>query len=365
MKFKNEVIVGVVVVLGLILAVWGAFWLSGKPWREEQVEIDAIFTEVGGLREGNPVNFRGVQVGRVIGIDLAGGDTGVLVSMHISPRVQLPEDAAVLLAPASLFGDWQAAIISEATYPELEFSEGAGSALPGATLPDITELTAVGARIAEDLQILARRVEIAFTEETAIKLRETIENVQEMSEKLTGFVDQQMVTYHGVSQNVLQATENITQTTARVERVAGEVESAFSGGGQVQEILANAQRASRNLEQLSMRLDEATSGVPVMVARADSTLANFGELAGSAAVLLETLEPQLEELGPTIAEARQTLAVMQRAAERIESGEGTLGRLIEDPSLFEETQAAIATLRRVLADLQANPGRYIGEVRIF
>jgi phospholipid/cholesterol/gamma-HCH transport system substrate-binding protein len=366
MKLNNEAAVGMVVVAGIIVTVIGAFWLSGRPFGEEQVDVVGVFREVGELRMGNPVKFRGVQVGRVTGIDLGEQGMGVLVSMEVSPNVELPADAAVLLAPASLFGDWQASIISQAAQPELEFVQASGEGvLPGATLPDITQLTAVGARIAGDLETLAERVELAFTEETAIKIRETIDNVQLMSEQLTGFVDQQTQTYRDVSQSVLVATDNITQTTARFDRVAVEVESAFTEGGQIEQILTNAEQASRNLEELSRRIDEATVGVPSLVAQADSTIAELGELSSSAARLLTTLEPQVEQLGPTIVEAREALAVVQRAALRIENGEGTLGRLLEDPALFEETQAAIATLRRVLSDLQANPGRYIGEVRIF
>jgi len=366
MKLKNEVTVGMVVVAGIIMTVIMAFWLSGRPFAEQQTEMTAVFREVGELREGNPVKFRGVEVGRVADIQLGVAGFGVLVAMEVAPGVELPADAAVLLAPASLFGDWQASLVSQATYPELEFTEGQPPlVLPGATLPDITQLTAVGARIAEDLQTLAQRVELAFTEETAIKLRETIENVQEISEQLTGFVDQQTTAYRDVSQNVLAATEDITQTTARVGRVAGEVESAFVEGGQVQQILANVERASLNLEDLSARLETATAGVPDLVARADTTIAELGELAASAAILLETVEPQIEEVGPAIAELRETLAVLQRTAAQLESGDGTLGRLIEDPALYEETQATMATLRRILADIQANPGRYIGAVRIF
>lgn len=366
MKLKNEAVVGMVVVAAIVLTVLGAFWLSGRPWGEEQVDVRAVFREVGELREGNPVKFRGVQVGRVTEIGLGDQGLGVLVSMQVSPEVTLPEEAAVLLAPASLFGDWQASIVSQSTYPEMEFTVSADPGiLPGATLPDITQLTAVGARIAGDLETLAERVELAFTEETALEIREIIENVSAMSEQLTGFVDQQTQTYRDVSQSVLVATENVTQTTARFDRVAGEIEAAFTEGGQVRQILQNAEQASRNLEELSRRIDEATSGVPSLVARADTTLGELGALSASASSLLTTLEPQIEQLGPTIVEARQALAVVQRAAERIENGEGTLGRLLEDPALFEETQAAIATLRRILADLQANPGRYIGEVRIF
>lgn len=363
---KNEVTVGIVVVLGILLAVVGAIWLRGGPFGEEQAEIAGLFGEVGELRAGNPVKFRGVEIGQVTGIELGEGGVGVVVTMLVSPDLVMPADPGVLLAPASLFGDWQAEIVTQAAWPELEFTTSrSGDILPGATLPDITELTAVGAQIAEDLQTLSQRVELAFTEETAIKLRQTIDNFQAMSEQLTGFVDQQTQTYRDVSENVLVATENITTTTARVGQIAEDVGAAFSPDGQVQQIMANAQRASENLERLSVRLEEATSGVPGLVARTDTTLAELGGLAESASAVLESLEPQVAEVGPTMVELRETLAVVQRAMGRLESGDGTLGRLIDDPALFEETQAAIATLRRILADIQANPARYIGEVRIF
>ena len=62
---------------------------------------------------------------------------------------------------------------------------------------------------------------------------------------------------------------------------------------------------------------------------------------------------------------RATLEVVETAATQIQSGDGTFGRLLADPALYEETQAAIMTLRRLLADIQANPERFIGAVRIF
>lgn len=366
MRLKNEVSVGIVVVLGIVLTVLGAMWLSGRPWTQEQAEIVGVFREVGELREGNPVKLRGVQVGRVTMIQLGAGGTGVLVTMQISPDAVLPADAGLLLAPASLFGDWQASIVSRAAYSETEFTEPTiEGLLPGSTLPDITQLTAVGARIAGDLETLAERVEIAFTEETAIELRQAIENVHAMSEQLTGFVNQQTQTYRDVSENVLAATSDIAEVTARVSRVAGEFEGAFAEGGQIEQVLTNVEQASANLEELSERLQSATVGVPSLVARADTTLADLGVLAGSAASMLGALEPHIEEVGPTLAEARATLAGLQAATQQLENGEGTLSRLLEDPALYEELQATITTLRRTLADIQANPARYIGSLQIF
>lgn len=363
MKLKNEVMVGVVVVVGIVLAVLGSFWLSGTPFGEEQAEITAVFSEVGELRAGNPVKFRGVQVGRVMEIEVDASGLGVVVTMMVSSDLELPSDAAVLLAPASLFGDWQAGIVSPSDFPALTFTQGnPPELLRGATLPDITELTAVGARIAEDLETLSERVELAFTEETALEIRQMVENASVIVQQMTGFVDQQTQTYRGVSENILIATEDIATTTARLGQVATNVEGAFNEGGRVDLILTNAQQASANLERLSVQLAATVEGVPGMVARADTTIASLGDLASSASVLLDTLEPQVQELGPAISEARVTLATLQQAATSIEEGDGTLGRMLNDPALYEEMQATITTLRRLLADMQANPERFIGEI---
>lgn len=368
MRLKNEVMVGAVVLLGIIITLVGAFWLSGRQWGMQEREIVAIFKEAGALRVGNPVTYRGVTVGRVTGIELSPRGDGVYVTSMIDAEVQLPDDPAMVLSPASLFGDWQAQIVSYRTVvPELEFAmTTAPGVLPGTALPDISQLTAVAARIAGDIETLSRRFEVAFTEETAIKLRQTIENVQEISAQLTGFVDQQTGVYRNVSDNVLAATENIRGATSTAERIAVEVGEAFQPGGQVALTLQNVREASENLRALSLELTGAAAGVPGLVTRADVAMGSIGRVADDLGGVLRGLEPQLAEIGPTLAEGQAALATLRRAAQRIEEGEGTIGRLLEDPALYEETQASIATLRRLMADIQANPQKYLrGAVRVF
>jgi phospholipid/cholesterol/gamma-HCH transport system substrate-binding protein len=367
MKLKNEALVGAVVLAGILVALVGAIWLSGQSFGAEDRTLRAAFTEVGVLAEGSPVKFRGVRVGRVEKIELTAGGNGVLVTMAVDEGVVLPRDAGVVISPESFFGDWQAAIVSRsaAQSQSLDFVQIQGvDALPGATMPDITQLTAVAADIAEDMQILSDRVQIAFTEETALDIRRTIGNVQDVSDQLRGFIDQQTRVYGQVSRNVLESTANIESATAEASLTARDIRTTFNQG-EVRQILRNAAQASANLETFSRELSGAAAGVPGLVARADTTLAAFGRTATTLDATIGGLQPQLAQLGPTLAEAQSAMATLNRAMQAIEQGDGSLGRLLNDPALYEETQRAIVTLRRLLADIQQNPAKYIGELQIF
>lgn len=365
MRLKNEALVGMVVTAGMVVLAIGAYWMTGRPWGGGQVEIAAAFRDVGLLSPGNRVKMRGVTVGRVETVTLLPGSEGVAVQMSLTDGLTLPRDVGVVLAAESFFGDWQAEIVSRSQYPDLEFVDiPQGDYLPGAAIPDITELTAVAARIAGSIDTLSARVQIAFTVETAERIRETIFNVRDISEQFKGFVTQQTRTYDEVSRNVLQSTANIRDATRTVEQTAQNLGGAITPAD-LQQIMGNARQASENLRDFSVQLNSAAVGVPGLVARADTTLLSIGRTADGVNVTLQGLQPVIAELQPTLVEARNALATLQRAAALIEEGDGTLGRLIADPALYEETQRAIVTLRRLLADLQQNPGKYIGQVKVF
>lgn len=365
MKMKNEALVGMVVLAGIVVALVGSLWLSGATLGKQQRELTAVFSEVGVLAEGSPVKYRGVKVGKVTKIALAPRGDGVLVTLRVAEGVILPRDAGVVVMPESFFGDWQAAVVSRAAWKTLDFVQMPGrNVLPGATMPDITQLTAVAAEIAGNLQVLSDRIGLAFTEETALDIRKTVSNVQDISDQLKGFMDQQTRLYGQVGQNVLESTANIRTATGEFTLTARDLRSTVTTGD-VQQILANARQASANLNAFSTQLSSAASGVPALVARTDTTIASFGRTANTLNTTIAGLQPGLAQLPPTIAEARNAMATLNQALAKINEGNGTLGRLLQDPALYEETQRAIVTLRRMLADIQQNPAKYIGQLQVF
>ncbi|HLL46378.1 MAG TPA: MlaD family protein, partial [Longimicrobiaceae bacterium] len=161
MRLKNEVIVGLVVVLGLLVLAVGGYWMTGREWGGQPREITATFQRVGLLGEGSEVKYRGVKIGRVETIRISERGDGVFVTMSVDPAVTFPQDAAVLISAESFFGDWQAEVVSQNGFPELQWAVSTRPGVfPGAALPDITELTAVAARIATDIETLSERVEL-------------------------------------------------------------------------------------------------------------------------------------------------------------------------------------------------------------
>ena len=163
MERRREILVGAVVVLGIAVGVIGTIWLKGG-WGSNQVALRTASTSVGQLVAGASVKFRGVAVGRVEAVTVVPNGEAVMVDMTVRPDLAIPADAAVVIAPESFFGDWQAEITTREEYGSLTFYEHAEEGvLAGAVLPDFSRLTATADEIARRLTVMSDRFELAFT----------------------------------------------------------------------------------------------------------------------------------------------------------------------------------------------------------
>lgn len=323
MRAGKEVLVGSVIILGVVVVIVGTLWLKESAVGRDLVTITAQFEQAGQLLEGNAVKFRGVNVGRVESISVSDDGEHVEIEMRIREDVPLPSDAGVLLSPESLFGDWQAEIVSRSQMDRYDFVATRGDTLPGATLPDISRLTAAADEIAQNLTVISDRFETAFTEETAQNIARAIDNIQSVSEDLETLV--------------AEVNQTFTRVAADVQGAAGDIggaaraaESTFAGidrrlqGGEIDSILVGASASMQNLRATTAQLEESAEGLGATLERADSTF-----------------------------------AVVERLAGRIERGEGALGRLLVDTTLAVQAEGVLTELNALLVDLRENPRRYL------
>src|SRR5690606_21866512 len=169
----KELLVGVVILAATVVGVAGTLWLQGSSFGQLRIPVDVRLESVGQLAEGNAVIYRGVPIGQVTRIEVEPGGQAVRVRLMLSQAINLPEDAAVVLGPESIFGAWQAEIVSRSSYPRFDFfdvrshpddtgSELAGQTPPtallgGYALPELSRLTASAEEISVNLADLTAR----------------------------------------------------------------------------------------------------------------------------------------------------------------------------------------------------------------
>jgi len=324
----REFLVGMVIIAAVTVAVVGTLWLQGTTFGP--VRTATVLTEsVGQLAEGNAVTYRGVRIGQVSTIRVLDDGSGVDVTLILQEAVRLPRDAAVVFGPESLFGDWQAEIYPRSRYAFYDYAiSPEPGVMPGYSLPDMSRLTAVADRIAENLAVITDRIDIAFTDETAVNIREAIENIQLVTGELTRLVQAQESTVREVAEGLQATTVTLSQAAEAANRAFVEVEGAISGG-KLAGIVENLNTTTAQLDSLSRTLVDASGGLEGTLASADSTFTSINQIVTS-----------------------------------LEQGQGSLGQLLQDTALYADLVVTNALVQDLLLDFQRNPRKYIN-LRVF
>lgn len=327
MRRPSDLVVGSVILAVVVATVAGTLWVKQVDLGRRDV-LEARFRDVGNARIGTPLVLRGVRAGRLEAMELA--DTWVHARFSLDRDVDLPDNPAVLLNESSLFGEWQATVVDRSALPRdpdvrRQIAEAARSpgVVPGATLPDIAQLTAVTGRIAGDVAALADRVESAFDSSAARQLRASIRNFAQMSTVLAEAARAQSATLGEAASDVRVGVQSLASASERVRDIAARFDSS-TAKGEVARIVDDAGEAARQLREASNRVLLLSTQLDTAQAKLVSLLAN-GD------------------------------SVMRR----LNTGQGSLGLFLTDSSLYRQTDSLLTQLRRLVADVQANPRKYI------
>lgn len=335
MKRANDLVVGITILVAVALIIASTLWMRQSDIGRRRTTLVAAFRDVGSVRVGAYVVIRGVRTGRVQSMELAPAGW-VHVRLSLDPGAELPQDPVVLLNESSLFGEWTVTIMARQGLPRdedvarqiAEASQLGGDVLPGATLPDIAKLTAVAGRIAGDVAGVAERFEVAFDDAAAKELRNSIKNVAELSNVLAQTVREQSRNLGTMSESVNKGVESLVEASAGVRAISQRFDSA-TAHGEVNQVVTDAAAAARELRETSRRL-LALSG----------------------------------QLGQTQKTIDSFVASGDSVMTKLNRGQGSLGLMINDPTLYHRTDSLMRELTSLVTDMKKNPKRYVN-VRIF
>ena len=299
--YKQEVTVGLLVIVGIVLFLVGTTWLGGRSVLGDEEEFWRIqFPEAGNLKLSSVVRVSGVPVGKVekIKLDAPGK---VIVSVSLDEAIQPRIDAKAEIVAVGFVGD-----------AAIEFDPGrAPQPLPrGRTI--IGSQSHGFATRAEQLGDRADSVLIGLQEfankETAQELRETMTALQ----ATLVAAERTMKLYGDVNRG---PSAELSRTLTSFRALSGRLDSTFANPG-LQTALGRSDSLTQSLNRMTAQLASTT-------ARLDTVLLNVNQ------------------------------------------GRGTIGKFATDSGLYYDLRDVSAGLKGLLAELQKNPGKIGVTVKVF
>lgn len=306
MQYSNELKVGVAIILAVITAFLGIRFFQDLPLFDNTYPMYAEFEEAEGLVAGNPVRMKGVNVGTVGSVRLDQESQTVRVRLQLHEGVRIPEGSYANVSGFSEFGGVRVTISpGPRDNPDLPPESLLSSPPEGSVFDRLTEQAPTLANKADSV--------LSNTNTTMEALREQLQNPQS---------------------DVRQALASTRQITSDLESVTDAEKET------IRALLQNLRSVSNDLD------------------------AFMGENGDSLDVAVQHLNQSLDRLNRGLASFEQTSATLDTVATKLNEGDGTAGRLLNNPSLYIRLDSAAARTNTLLRDFQRDPGRYLNDMTL-
>ncbi len=308
MKINNETKVGIITVFSVTILILGYNYLKGKDVFTDTVDIYAEYEQINGIKESNPVLYNGFAVGKITKLKLSERGT-IIATLTLKPNLQIPDNTIAKIVSQDILG---------AKAVVLQFGDSRTFVEEGDTLRTDLEMS-----LAESVNS-----EVLPVKQKAEKLLGTMDSI---------LVSIQYILNPNFRSNIDQSFASIKRSIETLEVTATRVDSMVKyQSARFKVISSNIESISTNLKNNNQKITDILSNVEQI---SDSlTRVNF--------VL-------------TIDRANKALQDIAIITEKINTGQGTLGMLVNDDKLYHNLNQSSRDLDKLLVDLRLNPKRYV------
>jgi phospholipid/cholesterol/gamma-HCH transport system substrate-binding protein len=302
MKISNETKVGVLAAIAITLLILGFNFLKGKNLFEKKNTVYAVFQRVEGLSNSDAVKMNGLQVGIVSDIEEKDENlTGIVVSIHITKNVNIPNNSYAVINASPL----------------------------GSTVVNIVKGTST--TFISEGDTLQTNPASGLMDEIKGSINPTITQVNGTLKSLDSLVEQIGSTLDPKTRTNLQAViGNLNTASASLATMLNAQNGALAS------TLNNMSSVTGNLKKNNDSINRIISNVETMTRHmADLDLAKT----------LAKLESAVDNLNSTL--------------KKVNSSEGSLGLLMNDPKLYNNLNSTTNSLNVLLQDVRLHPKRYI------
>ncbi len=267
--YKQEVKVGVLVLVAIIALFAGLVWLTGKSFASGELPLMVRFASVNGLSNGDLVQISGVQVGRVASIDLE-SEGSVVVGLEVAGDHRPMVDATASVQSSGFLGevfvDYHPGTSATPLDPDVVIN--------GTSRGDLSEVASQLSDNAVDVMLGAQKM---LSEEMATELRATLAATRRALEAIAR-----------VSEGPLFA--NASASFAAFERAGNRVDSTLANPG-LNNALSQLDEVTESLTEMAAGFANATNSLSDLLEQLGDTSGTFGQLMAS-----DTVHTELHKL---------------------------------------------------------------------
>jgi phospholipid/cholesterol/gamma-HCH transport system substrate-binding protein len=311
----REIKIGLVVISSIAILVLGANFLKGdgNPFAPKNIYF-AKYNNISGLTENNNIQVNGLNVGKIRSIELlppnANNTSEILVSFVINnPIVKIPIGSEARIVSLDLLGT---KVITLNLSDSLDFYQ-IGDTIFGGIEDDLEkQVTAQLAPLKDKTDELLGSIDSAVTIVQTILNRDARENLS------ASFI------------SIKKAIQTFETVALRLDTMVADEQVRLSS------ILINIESITGNVK----RSNEDITDI----------LANFESISDTLAKA---------NLAQTVMTANSALTEVADVFSKVNAGEGTLGMLVQNDTLYHHVEEAAKDLDLLLWDIKAHPERYV------
>jgi len=302
MKISTEVKIGIIAVIALAATYWGLNFLKGRNILRAFDEYIVRYDEIGGLEVNSKVYVSGFRMGQVNNIYFTLDKQGELtVAVGIKKGYKIPMGSVAELYSEDIMGTKAIRIILSG----LSDYYKPGDTLLSNIKPGLTDL-----------------------------LDTELDPLKRQTEKLLNSMDSLLLSWNYIFDTRTQA--DLKESIDNLSNASNDIKDLLQKNGKLQRIMDDIESMTTNIKEHNEQIALA--------------LANIANISDSLAQ---------SQLKSAIYEANETLRYSHSVLKKIDAGEGTIGMLVNNDTLYNNLESSSRNLDRILKDLEENPGKYI------
>jgi len=295
LKISKEFKIGLMAIVAIVLFIFGYNFLKGKNLLEDSRTFYAVYDQVEGLSTSSAVTISGLQVGTVIDIRIR-EDAKLVVEMNIKNDYPFSKSSIAEIYGGDLIGGKSVKI--NPNFEDKTYAQP-GDTLMGRIEPGLMDI------VNKKLSPLQQKIE------------DGVSSVDTLLNSINYVLDED--TNKSLKNSILTLNKTISHLN--------------STASQVDQLLA------RNTETL------------------ESTLNNVSGISEKFNKIADTLS-QIE-FNKIVNDLENSLAQFNAVAEKVNSGEGSIAKLINDDKMYNNLEQASKQLEELIQDIKLNPKRYV------